>query len=675
MQKNIIAILCACTLLFTVVVNNVAEGEGYTYSAFSDEINEAFNNWTMLENNSIVASEKIVCIGDSITYGSDASQDTNGTGAYMGYPWRLNETLLSRYPNAGFTVINSGVPGDKAADVIARLSTINGYAGTILIVNIGVNDLGNIGNLTQFQANYTALMTALEENHTSSDIYTSSMTPFKWESYPSSSEAKHKQWNSWLYNYSIAHGYGWIDFYSILDRYDDLTNARVHPNDGGYQKMANYVVDILIGYGSQNVDLYNGRAYINHTTGLNDRWHYYNSYHTDGIYSGFNYSGNWTGGYTASGWMDALYYSGTENTTNKLTADIVGGGQMRIFHTKGSNKGIVTVTVDGVEKGSFDTYASGGTTFGHFANFDLGDYGYHVVEFEPDDKNTSSSGYQFGFEALKVNGSVSEISTIVSENYFDNVSYNIDNISINADVKQELLWTIAPMDLMTFGGNITYYRTNYWALDDRQFVHYGENNNQSPYIEYSYVGTDFDITWTESTPCGWANITVDGVFDGSIDTDRVSGSFFGAHYSKSGMSYGRHTVRIIPQGNVTGNYVFIEAFLYKTYNYNVEIYNSAAGNWTPVFNGSVIDFSYITNYSNQIRYRITCFEPMNFKWFKFTVNGEMREWIPDPGPPFHTAPNLPILDEDTFQIIVTLLVMAVVLGIGATMIYTIKKKN
>jgi len=60
---------------------------------------------------------KIVALGSSSTYGAGASTSAGS------YPSRLADELARRFPGHEITVLNRGVNGDEAADMLARLDT------------------------------------------------------------------------------------------------------------------------------------------------------------------------------------------------------------------------------------------------------------------------------------------------------------------------------------------------------------------------------------------------------------------------------------------------------------------------------------------------------------------------------------------------------------------------
>ena len=76
------------------------------------------------------AGQRIIAFGDSLTYGTGAS---NGKD----YPSQLSE-MISR------PVINAGVPGDTTASALKRLEKdVLAYSPDIVLITLGGNDLKN----------------------------------------------------------------------------------------------------------------------------------------------------------------------------------------------------------------------------------------------------------------------------------------------------------------------------------------------------------------------------------------------------------------------------------------------------------------------------------------------------------------------------------------------------
>jgi lysophospholipase L1-like esterase len=76
------------------------------------------------------AGEKIICFGDSLTYGTGASEGKD-------YPSQLSQMI-------SMPVINAGRPGDTTATALQRLEQdVLVYAPDIVLITLGGNDLKN----------------------------------------------------------------------------------------------------------------------------------------------------------------------------------------------------------------------------------------------------------------------------------------------------------------------------------------------------------------------------------------------------------------------------------------------------------------------------------------------------------------------------------------------------
>ena len=80
--------------------------------------------------NSTPTGENIICFGDSLTFGTGATES-------MDYPSQLSR-MISR------PVINAGVPGDTTATALARLEkAVLNKSPRIVLITLGGNDLKN----------------------------------------------------------------------------------------------------------------------------------------------------------------------------------------------------------------------------------------------------------------------------------------------------------------------------------------------------------------------------------------------------------------------------------------------------------------------------------------------------------------------------------------------------
>jgi acyl-CoA thioesterase I len=79
---------------------------------------------------------KIVALGSSSTYGAGASTSA------ASYPSRLAEELTRRFPGHEITVLNRGVNGDEAADMLARLdAAVIAESPDLVLWQVGTNSV------------------------------------------------------------------------------------------------------------------------------------------------------------------------------------------------------------------------------------------------------------------------------------------------------------------------------------------------------------------------------------------------------------------------------------------------------------------------------------------------------------------------------------------------------
>ena len=78
----------------------------------------------------IESGQTLVCLGDSITQ------------AFPGYVSLLSDLMAAKYPERGIQVINGGIGGHKAPDMLARLDRdVLAYRPEWVTVNVGINDV------------------------------------------------------------------------------------------------------------------------------------------------------------------------------------------------------------------------------------------------------------------------------------------------------------------------------------------------------------------------------------------------------------------------------------------------------------------------------------------------------------------------------------------------------
>ena len=95
------------------------------------------------------AGENIICFGDSLTYGTGASQG-------MDYPSQLSRRI-------GRPVINAGIPGDTTDTALARLERdVLDRSPRIVLITLGGNDLKNRQDRDRAFRNLKAIITAIQ---------------------------------------------------------------------------------------------------------------------------------------------------------------------------------------------------------------------------------------------------------------------------------------------------------------------------------------------------------------------------------------------------------------------------------------------------------------------------------------------------------------------------------
>lgn len=98
--------------------------------------------------------------GEALTIVALGSSSTSGTGASRpeaAYPHQLALALAERFPGAVITVLNKGVAGDTAAQMLARIDDdVLAHTPQLVIWQSGTNDIINDIPLTRFIAEHRA---------------------------------------------------------------------------------------------------------------------------------------------------------------------------------------------------------------------------------------------------------------------------------------------------------------------------------------------------------------------------------------------------------------------------------------------------------------------------------------------------------------------------------------
>jgi lysophospholipase L1-like esterase len=238
-----------------------APGDFADSAAFSADT--TFDQWIFLTGVDVTnasAEGAIIAFGNSITDGYHSTPDSNRR-----WPDVLARRLLSTPGAPRLSVVNSGISGNRVLNPGAGPSALERFNRDVLdqpgaryvIVLEGINDIG-LANFSKRGADSVSAADIIFGLHQLADraherglaIYGATLTPFQapepYGYYSAESEARRDSVNDW-----IRHGGafdGVIDFDAVtrdpghptrfLPAYD---GDHLHPNDAGYQAMANAI--------------------------------------------------------------------------------------------------------------------------------------------------------------------------------------------------------------------------------------------------------------------------------------------------------------------------------------------------------------------------------------------------------------------------------------------------
>ena len=167
------------------------------------------------------AGERIVCFGDSLTFGTGASSGKD-------YPSQLSK-MISR------PVVNAGVPGDTTARALQRLERdVLPYSPDIVLITLGGNDLKNgIAKDVAFE-NLRKIVESIQEQG-AQVIIGGLHIPFRDRGFGKGYER-------------LANATGAILIPNILEGImgnRKLMSDPIHPNDAGYKIMADRFYNVM----------------------------------------------------------------------------------------------------------------------------------------------------------------------------------------------------------------------------------------------------------------------------------------------------------------------------------------------------------------------------------------------------------------------------------------------
>jgi acyl-CoA thioesterase-1 len=160
------------------------------------------------------AGENIICFGDSLTHGTGAS-------AEMDYPSQLSKMI-------GRDVINAGIPGDTTKDALERLKTdVLLKSPRIVLITLGGNDLKNKVPKDVAFANLKTIIEAIQD--------TGALVIIGGIDIPLFGRGFDREYAR------VCDLTGAIlipNIYEHIFGHQNLMSDPIHPNDRGYQVMA-----------------------------------------------------------------------------------------------------------------------------------------------------------------------------------------------------------------------------------------------------------------------------------------------------------------------------------------------------------------------------------------------------------------------------------------------------
>lgn len=239
------------------------------------------------------------------------------------------------------------------------------------------------------------------------------------------------------------------------------------------------------------------------------------------------YTGSWSTSGIGSG-----YYNNTGHyttTANNSAQFIFNGTSISWYGVKGADHGKADVYIDGILDGTVDTYSSTRSV--------------QALLY-------SKSGLSSGTHTFKIVVR-SDRNPSASNNYVE-----VDDLTYTPAI------TKVDDALATYTGSwsTSGFGSGYYNNTD----HYTTSMNST--AEYTFSGTSVSWYGVKGSDHGKADVYIDGMLDSTIDTYSATRSVQAGLYTKTGLSSGSHTIKIVVRSDrnasSSGNYVEVDYLSY-----------------------------------------------------------------------------------------------------------------
>jgi lysophospholipase L1-like esterase len=186
---------------------------------------------------------KIVAFGSSSTEGAGASAPEKS------YPSRLQAILQARYPDVDIKVVNLGVGGEDAKEMLERIDSVAAEKPDLILWQVGTNAVVNnlpMGEQRRLIRKGLTLLTA-----TGADVVLvdPQYTPEVIHQPSISRMIKLLDGLAQQFNVPVFHRYAAMRYWKVVERIPFkrfMSDDHFHMNDWSYDRLANLIADTLV---------------------------------------------------------------------------------------------------------------------------------------------------------------------------------------------------------------------------------------------------------------------------------------------------------------------------------------------------------------------------------------------------------------------------------------------